>query len=205
MQLRVVPEWITDRWLQLTIIVLFLLLISWISRMLWLPLVLKFLDLSSEPHSADFAVILGAGEHRTRTAIELFENGTVSRVMICGYFPDRLQPQIDLLWEAGLSESDVVINIGGANTWQEAIRVLDVLKKENASTAIVVTDAYHMRRASATYRKLLQDNNIELTFVAATVDISSDNWWQVENYRNAVIKEYFKLVYYWLRYGIWPL
>lgn len=178
---------------------------GWLTRTTWLPSMLDFLDVTEAPHNADYAVILGAGKNRTRKAIDLYQGNVVSKVMICGFYPDKLQFQIDLLWAAGLPESDVVINIGGSNTWQEAKRVLKILTEQGAHSALIVTDAYHTRRARATYAHLQQNPAIQLSFVAAYATVTPDTWWQKPRSRSPVLREYLKLAYYLVRYGVWAL
>lgn len=192
-------------WLLRALVVIMLaLLLGWLSRASWLPLLLGFLDVSKPPHAADFIVILGAGENRTRAGIDLYQQGVAPRIIICGFYRDKLQGQIDMLWEAGIPESAVIINIGGENTWEEAVRVMALLQENAVQSALIITDAYHTRRAQATYTHLQQDPVIELTFVAAADRMTPDNWWQVGWKRATVFKEYVGLGYYLVRYGAWP-
>lgn len=82
--------------------------------------------------------------------------------------------------------------------------MLDLLEREGASSALIVTDATHSRRARAVYAHVKGDRDIRLTFVAAPDSLSADNWWHDGSGRAQVLSEYPKLAYYLVRYGVRP-
>ena len=175
-----------------------------LSRRSWLPWLHDYLDVSQPPRPADVVVILGGnGPSRTATAVDLYTKGMVSRMIISGCFPD-LDSGLAMIEEKGVPSTAIIGVVHASTTWDEAKQVLALLQSEGATSALIVTDKYHTRRARATYAHLTKDLDIELTFVASSDKLTSNNWWQTGSGRFRVLSEYAKLSYYFLRYGIWP-
>jgi uncharacterized SAM-binding protein YcdF (DUF218 family) len=196
-----------SRWRKrlLTIIALGLCLVGvlLLSRRLWLPWLHDYLDVSKPPQSADFLVILGGNNSRARTAADLYKQGFAPRVIVSGCSP-FIEQQSTFLEEEGIPPDAILVNDHAQNTWHEAQQVLALLQTEGATSALIITDRSHTRRARATYAHLSGDLAIDLTFVASSDAISSENWWQSEPSRRDVLIEYPKLVYYLFRYGVTP-
>ena len=137
----------------------------WLSRRFWLPWLHDYLDVSQPPQPADFVVILGGSDSRARTAAVLYKQGLVSRVIASGCYPS-LGSQLTLFEEEGIPSDAILVNDNAKNTWNEAKQVLALLQTEGATSALIVTDRFHTRRARAAYAHLKGDSDIELTFVA---------------------------------------
>lgn len=176
--------------------------VGWLARARWLPLLLRFLDVTEEPRSADYIVVLGQSPYRTEAAIELYQAGYASMLIVCGC-GSTLQSQLDLLSDSGVPDDAVLVRAGAQSTWEEAEQVLALLRETDAESALIVTDNYHSRRARATYNRQHQAG-VRLTFVRSTTSIAADNWWQTKWGRMFVLNEYPKLAFYFLRYGVWP-
>jgi uncharacterized SAM-binding protein YcdF (DUF218 family) len=190
-------------------VALFVSLISLVgvSRDTWLSFLYSFLDVSQEPEPADYIVVLaGFGTHRIPDAIELYRYGYAPRVIISG--SGEVIPEATQMFEdAGISPHALILeDRPGDSTWEEAHRILALLNEEGASSAIIVTNGWHTRRARATYRHVQTTDEIEFTFVASKWDVfPTDPWWQYKWGRVVVRDEYIKLAAYLFRYGIVPI
>lgn len=174
-----------------------------LSHRSWLPWLHDYLDVSQDPHPADFAVVLGGGDSRVDTAVDLFERGLVSRIILSGCYPD-IESELALLENNDVPSDKIIVNDHANSTWDESQQVLTLLQTEGAQSALIVTDKYHTRRARATYAHFSGDLDIQLAHVASSDKLSSDNWWYSKSGQSNVLNEYVKLVYYLLRYGIAP-
>lgn len=176
--------------------------VLFLTRAAWLPFLYTFLDVSQPPERSDFIIILGGRLNRAETAIELFRQGYAPRLLVSGDVP-MVADYLEVLDRASIPRSAVLTNDQATSTWDEAQQAFELLEREGAQSAIIVTDAVHTRRAKATYRALMPDPPLRLTFVAAVEDFTRDNWWLDKEGVKFVSEEYSKLVYYLVQYGVW--
>ena len=83
------------------------------------------------------------------------------------------------------------------STYEEALHSRDIMQAHGWRTAILVTDPFHMRRASLTFRQVFDAAG--LVVLASPADGSKygvDNWWTDRNAIMRVGQEYLKLGYY---------
>lgn len=91
-----------------------------------------------------------------------------------------------------------------SNTYDEARAVRDHAAARNIRSLLIVTSAYHSRRAEWTWRKVFSGSGVELGITTAPVEGLSPApalWWLRANGWRAVAAEYPKLIYYQLRYS----
>ncbi len=175
----------------------------YLSRAAWLPHIAGFLDVSQPAHVADVIVVLGGGDNgnRAQTAADLYKRKLAAAIILSD-LPDSMAGDLRVLRRAGIPQSAIILNTNPTTTWTEADQVFTLLAAHGAKTALIVTDAYHTRRARATYAEVRPDSAIALTFVAATDAFSYSGWWQREPGRGTILSEYVKTAYYFLRYGV---
>jgi uncharacterized SAM-binding protein YcdF (DUF218 family) len=190
------------RWRVIAILGVVILGTLWISRTVWLPWMYTYLDVGEVPVKADFIVVLGgSSSNRDPEALRLYQQQMASSVIIGGCGED-LTSSMKYFAANGVPE-DAMFPIDNADsTWHEAGLVFALLRSKNASSALIVTDGFHIRRAKATYEHLQGDPPIELTFVTAPGDYSADDWWKNQDDRSLILLEYLKMPYYCLRYGV---
>ena len=83
------------------------------------------------------------------------------------------------------------------STYEEALHSRDIMLAHGWRTAILVTDPFHMRRATLTFRQAFDAAG--LVVMASPADGSKygvDNWWTDRNAIMRVGQEYLKLGYY---------
>jgi uncharacterized SAM-binding protein YcdF (DUF218 family) len=180
--------------------------LAWVTRETWLPWSYEWLDVTEAPRQADFIVVLGGGDgSRAATAAGLYLQGYARRVIVSGCIPGTLESDLEILAEAGIPADAIITLQDAESTWEEARQVFDVLHAEQVSSALVVTEAFHSRRAWATYRHRQSDPTIELTFIDAPRDFSAENWWRDKSGWPLTRAEFVKLAYYLFRYGVLPI
>jgi uncharacterized SAM-binding protein YcdF (DUF218 family) len=182
----------------------------------WLPLIAAYLDVSELPRHADFIVTLSGGSghltpdghwvsSREYEAAKLYREGMAANIIISVYSgEDGVKAAKNDLAQAGVPGNAILVNDKPTSTWDEAQQLLDMLRANSAHSAIIVTDAYHIRRARATFRRLQTDPAIELIFVACPAAFDYSTWWDSEDGRAAIGDEYAKIVYYLIHYGVPP-
>jgi uncharacterized SAM-binding protein YcdF (DUF218 family) len=90
-----------------------------------------------------------------------------------------------------------------SNTYDEALLVRSHVEKQQIRSILVVTSAYHSRRSLWTYRRVLGYNGVRIGLESARVGWQTPSpwtWWLGFRGWQIVPTEYFKLIYYRLRF-----
>lgn len=197
---------------------LFLLwpLIAWCAARL---LVVK----SETIEHADAIVVLGGSStyvERTHHAAQLFRAGRAAKIVLTNdnlrggwssaeqrnpLFVERAAQE---LRNAGVpAEKIETLPQVVRSTHDEALLLRRYMEANKLRSLIVVTSAYHSRRALWTFRHAFDESDIIIgmeSAMAGTVDAqtpSAWSWWLTRRGWRAVALEYPKLVYYKLRYS----
>lgn len=146
-------------------------------------------------------VLGGSSGSRETYAARLYHKGYAPTVIISGY-ADKMAYNLQILQENGVPESATIINDQATTTYDEAQQILEILIDLKADSALIVTNRFHTRRASATYEHVFAGYDIDLTFVSPDDDVKAHNWWKSKS-GGGIVLEYPKMLYYWLAYGVW--
>lgn len=149
------------------------------------------------------------GADRVTQAIQLYKRGIIRKVIITGGVGRLLtvgRPEADelasVMMMAGVPESDIIIERESDNTHENALNVKKILGDERGEHCLLITSAFHMRRAEACFNKVgLKTDRFSADFYThprhLTPDIlfipraDSINIWQ------KLFKEWLGLVAYW--------
>jgi len=169
---------------------------------------------------ADVIVVLsGASEYveRTRYAAELWRRGVAPKIVLTNdnlrggwnseqqrntYFVER---EAEELRRAGVPSAQIeALPEPVASTYDEAVRLRAYASERGVSSVVVVTSAYHSRRAAWTMRRVFRESGVRVGMspVAAGAQTpTAFTWWFSARGWRSVAPEYPKLVYYRLRYS----
>ncbi len=178
-----------------------LLTILYLTDARWLPLIYAFLDVSQPPQPADFLVMLGGGSERADKVVALYQEGYAPYVICSGGHP-TVDDDLNTLKKGGIPVGKIIINDHATSTWDEAQQVMRILQMKKARSALIVTSAWHTRRAQATYQKFNSGVPIPLIFVPSEPAPEANGWWKYWWIRNPILMEYIKLVDYFFRIPI---
>ena len=180
----------------------------------------RALIVSAPLNSADAIVVLSGSStyvERTRKAAELYRQGRAPLVLLTDdhtrggwstvqqrnpYFVERATEE---LIEQGVPAEKIRIVPGYASgTHEETLLLKDYTTAQGLRSILVVTSAYHSRRALRSLRQNFAGTG--MTIGLEPVPPGSQTpppgfWWlQFQGWRSVGV-EYVKLIYYWLRYG----
>ena len=172
----------------------------------WLGWLAGFLVFSEAPLESDAILVLGGGRgDRCAYAAHLYRAGQAPVVVVMGdsVANGRCCSEQDYmgrqLLTLGLPEAAIVFASRSTSTHEEAGNALEVLRRLQARSAMVITDPFHTRRAAATFRKVWTDSEAVARVCAADPSwFRAERWWTREREILAVFGEYEKLIYYWL-------
>lgn len=199
-------------------VILFLLLLVWIFLA---PVLAESLIVKKSLERADFILVLaGSSTYRERTqkAAELFKNGVAPKILLTD---DGLQGGWDQkeqrnpfmveraraeLMKHGVPAEAIEILPGIVEgTQDEAMLAAKTLRERNQKTILLVTSAYHTRRALSAFETVLHNNieAVEIGIESPPTGWQSPSpryWWLSPSGWKFVAGEYLKIAYYWLFY-----
>ncbi len=174
----------------------------------------RFLAAPNPLSSADAILVLGgesSGFWRTRHALALYEQGYAPLVVFsggsladAGIACSSASLSLEAAQQLGLPANAAIILDGAGSTYDEAVNFRRLASERGWRSAIVVTDAFHTRRAGNTFRALLPSVRISVS-AAPNPRYVPAHWQRTEDGLVAVVNEYLKLGFYWFHYGIAPL
>jgi uncharacterized SAM-binding protein YcdF (DUF218 family) len=170
-----------------------------------------YLVVQDELQKTDLIAAVSGPEYRAVYAAELYTRGLGSTVFFTGGFSEK-NHRVEASWSKvvatthGVPEEAIAIDETAVlSTHDEAV----LLKKyidahaDTIKSVTVVTDPYHSRRARWIYQKVLgPDIKVIMAPVPRTRTGFPKYWWTAATSRKQVIKEYFKLVFYYFRYQV---
>jgi vancomycin permeability regulator SanA len=130
---------------------------------------------------------------RVAHAVQAFHTGKGRRLLMTGglgrYPPAEAQVMRQLALAAGVPETCILIEAQATSTFHSALRCAAILRQHGWSTALIVTDRYHLRRALFVFRSC----GIEAYGHAPQGRLYSRKRWKRWYYRG---REAFALVWY---------
>ncbi|HZH91984.1 MAG TPA: YdcF family protein [Pyrinomonadaceae bacterium] len=162
-------------------------------------------------------VLSGASAYaeRARVAAALFASGRAPKIILTNdserggwSSAEQRNPFFSELAAAELARAGVpaekieFVAQAVSNTYDEARAVRDYAAARNMRSLLVVTSAYHSRRAEWTWRRVFSGSEVNLGITTAPAEGASPAlWWLRARGWRAVASEYPKLIYYRLRYS----
>jgi uncharacterized SAM-binding protein YcdF (DUF218 family) len=190
-----------------------LLLALLLTHSLWLRASARFLIVDEPIERADVVVSLSGGSLRVGRAIELYRQGRVRKI----FLPFDLEERLGFLGMSvpemvkakavslGIRPEDILLQDGVTSTEEDARVSRQVLERHGFRSAIILTSAFHTRRAALAFRRVFRDSPVRIFIAAVPLEEEGyrlDRWWTEERELVFVINEYIKLVLYLFKYGI---
>lgn len=171
-------------------------------------------------YRVDALVVLGGSAtyvERTHLAARLFREGRAPVVVLTDdrrrgpwssaeqrnpFFVERAAEE--LRREGVPAERVEVLPSAVASTHDEAVLARDEARRRGWRAVVVVTSAYHSRRARWTFRRVFEGTGVSVRVASAETGWQTPRpyaWWLSARGWRTVAGEYPKLAYYWLNYG----
>ncbi len=202
-------------WPTVLLLFLTLCLLAYALRVPLLTGVGRYLIVEDELQEADILFLLN-GDFNTRPfyAAELYARGLAPRIVIAraeaspaerlGLLPNETDLSVAILERQGVPPTAItVLPVPGGvtSTYDEAVVLRAYVEANDIQRLILVTSAFHTRRAGWIVRQALHGLDVTVQLAAArTPDYDETNWWQSEAGQINVNNEYIKLMYYLLKY-----
>jgi uncharacterized SAM-binding protein YcdF (DUF218 family) len=199
-----------------------LLLIAVGALSLWAALAwvaARALIVHAELERADAIVVLSGSKvyvERARRAAQLFHEGRAARIILTndkqqsGWSVERQSNPLFMeraaaeLKAAGVPEASIeLLPQEVTSTHEEAMLLREYALSHSLRSVLVVTSAYHSRRALWTWRKVFAGDGVQIGLDAVAPGYQTPGpatWWLHPGGWSLVAGEYVKLIYYWFHY-----
>ena len=147
---------------------------------------------------ADVIVLLGGEDgSRVERAAALFKAGWAPHVIVSGEHKMYLRQLI----RSGVPESAIWVDTEARSTADNARFSIRIMRTHDCKSALLVTSWYHTRRARNCFRHFAHDLAfyVQPTYQSPSV---AKSWGKPGL---VILKEYPKMIWYWLRHGISPV
>lgn len=134
-------------------------------------------------HEADAIVAVSGGDTSARVdeAVRLYKNGWAPKLIFSGAARDKSGPSNAEAMRrtartAGVPDNDIITEEYSETTKQNAENTQDILRRNQVSSVIIVTSAYHQRRAGLEF-KARALNAVEIRNHPVASDNQWSSWW----------------------------
>ena len=150
--------------------------------------------------TADAIVAVSGGDTGARTdeAVQLYHNGWAPKLIFSGAAQDKTGPSNAAVMrrealDAGVPDEDIIIEEYGETTKENAEKTQNILDQNDIKSVILVTSAYHQRRAGLEFAKRTGDVDVR------NHPVSRDNqwsslWWLTPTGWYLAVGEFFKII-----------
>ena len=164
------------------------------------------------PRAADAIVVFAGGvgesgqagggyQERVKAAVDLYRAGFAPRMIFeSGYAFAFREAEImrDLAIVQGVPASAIVLETHGANTYDDVIRVRDLLRAQQWRRILLVSSPYNMRRAMLVWQRQAADIDVVPTPVTQSQFYVHERGASLDQLRG-LAREYLALAAYWWR------
>ena len=171
----------------------------------------KFFTINNAKPGADAIVVLsGGGTTRIHQALKLFSEGYAPRLIFTeekkpSSFLSNLFPTNEQIVDALVEKNNMnvpIINVpsikgGATSTFDEAYDLRKYIEKKKYLHMILVTDAFHTKRALLAFNKVFDNSKVHFEMSAAQNEIfNEENWWTSDQGISAYVLESIKYPIY---------
>jgi uncharacterized SAM-binding protein YcdF (DUF218 family) len=160
----------------------------------------RWLVAQTPVEEVDLVVALGGDPSRQEAAVRYLNSGLARRILMTASntASDNTRTKGNDFWNIPDGKTLTIAN-SAHNTYEEALRVRSVLNEHAFRSVLIVTSAYHLRRARLAFERLFRNTGVRLMFAAAPkAGFPMESWWKSEGTRKVVLREYLALGYYWI-------
>ena len=154
------------------------------------------------PHHSDAIVVLDGGwdGERERWGAHLFHQGYADKIFVtggdAGWGTSTASLMRNYLVELGIPRTKIFLEERASSTHENAKFLEPLLKVHDVRSILLVTSAYHSRRARMSFARVLGDDGMVITSSPTReTTFQPGTWWYNERLRKAVVLEYLKYIW----------
>ena len=151
-------------------------------------------------------VLAGGNGNRIKTAARLYREGFGEKLFFSGFriYPETYSSSLmkKYAMKLGVPEANIIASNPDVevSTRGESLANLKVLDKNGIKNFILVTSAYHTRRAKLVYEKAVSLLGYDIEFLvypAPDPFVPIEGWWKIRTGQKGIFLEYAKSIAYY--------
>jgi uncharacterized SAM-binding protein YcdF (DUF218 family) len=156
----------------------------------------RWLVVETPLREVDLVVALGGDRGRQVMAVEILRQGLAHQVLFTG--ADVQSNDYQCL---GVPiRQAMALPVLAYTTYEEAVAIRQIVQAHSLGSVLIVTSAYHTRRAYWTFEQVFRGIGVNLLIASVPPKgFTIDAWWKNHMGRKLVLIEYMGLAYYWLK------
>jgi uncharacterized SAM-binding protein YcdF (DUF218 family) len=165
----------------------------------------KYLYCKDELKPADVIVVIPDSEtgYSVEYGAKLFKEGWAKkdRIILSGGVATWKYTWASLMQEQvlslGVPMNAILLEEKSTSTKENAVYTREIMKRHRYTSLILITAAYHSKRAEKTFKKIMGNEISVLIAPAEESKFRIEDWWKRERDRKAVLIEFFKFFWFW--------
>jgi len=169
---------------------------------LLVPAIGFFLSPQNNLELSDAIVIISGGETKQRVSegVELYQAGWAPLLIMSGAARDEGTSNAlamkNMAVAMGVPDEKIVVEEEATNTFENALKVKNIIQAQKITKMILVTSPYHQRRASSVFHLALKGLPIEvMNHSAKDSKWRKNGWWENNWARSITLSELQKILY----------
>lgn len=156
---------------------------------------------SGRSEEADAIVVLTGGAGRIEEGLMMLRRGGAAKLIVSGVHEDA---DHDAIFFRGLKDSErvgIILEKSSTSTYENAMEVKRIFAELDLHSMVLITSAYHMKRAYQTFRRIMpEDVEIE-TYPVDSPNFDTERWWGWKSL-TIIFPEFVKYYWYEVRFGM---
>ncbi len=153
------------------------------------------------PSGPDAIVVLTGGKGRVERGLEFLRNGVSPTLILSGV---NEAADLDSIFLDGLypgERDNIILEKASKSTYENALQVRRLATEKGYSSVVLVTSAYHMKRAYFIFRRVMPDDVRIAPHSVSSPNFDEEKWW---NWKSLAIlaPEFMKYSWYEIRFGL---
>ncbi|MBI5598356.1 MAG: YdcF family protein [Deltaproteobacteria bacterium] len=151
---------------------------------------------------ADAIVVLTGGLGRTEVGLKLLSSGTAGLMILSGVHEDAELESI--FFNKKLSENDklnIILEKKSRSTIENAIEVRRIFEEKGYRSMVLITSAYHMKRALYLFRRIMPDDYVIMPYSVDSPNFDETRWWGSRSLGLLTV-EFLKFYWYAAGFGL---
>jgi uncharacterized SAM-binding protein YcdF (DUF218 family) len=155
------------------------------------------LTVCDAPGKTELIISTSGAPGRIAKAAELLRLGYGERVLV------TTAVSYGLMVSRGVAPEKILrASWSAESTYQEGLLIKELLAGRGYTSALVVSDPFHLFRVKWTLRHLFAGDGLRFLFISTDSSEYRGFWWDNRSSRLFVLSELPKIVYYWIWHGL---
>lgn len=128
-------------------------------------------------NGADAIVVLTGGKGRTTEGLALLRKGKAKVLILSGVHEDADLDAIFLRRVSTIERPSIILEKNSTSTFENALEVRKIMEERGLDSMVLITSAYHLKRALYTFSRVMPDGMRIDGYGVATSNFDEQRWW----------------------------